>query len=526
MRSENLSVALIGVDGGSWNVLRWLIREGYIPNLKRLVDSGVYGDLKSNIPPVTGGAWLSLATGLNPGKTGIIDFFKHVGNWVLEPVSAEDYKDRSLWDFCSLHGLRVAVLDYPTLYPAYPVNGIMVSSWSNKVSTYPPELVEKLRSVVAGDYDIFVNYHLEKYNDIELFLEDLSGAVERKLRISEYFMKMKWNLFVDVFSYTDWLQHRMWHYIDPSYPWYPGNEKASRYKRRFAEFWQILDEYIGEVIETYDVVFIVSDHGFGSQWGVFNLGKWVIEHGYAEPIKETIKKKLIKLMLKTIIRLKLHRIVPQKLRRKAKERGFSLSSPSMIFDVERSRVIVLDYTIPFGAIHINPKQDNDVEELIERFSKELSESLKRVKDDLKVTIWRVKDLYHGDKLRYLPDAVFTINNWSCVIVKDPDKRFIYLDAPYSPRHTGSHRPYGIFLAYGEDIKRGTSIDKISILDIAPTILHILKLPIPDIMDGRVLIEIFDPGSNYAKRSPRYVDNSYYVKLKLAKKMEKLRRKIT
>jgi len=38
------------------------------------MDEGVHGDLKSTITPSTGLAWVSFATGKNPGKHGCYDF--------------------------------------------------------------------------------------------------------------------------------------------------------------------------------------------------------------------------------------------------------------------------------------------------------------------------------------------------------------------------------------------------------------------------------------------------------------------
>jgi hypothetical protein len=40
-----------------------------------------------------------------------------------------------------------------------------------------------------------------------------------------------------------------------------------------------------------------------------------------------------------------------------------------------------------------------------------------------------------------------------------------------------------------------------LLDIAPTILHLLGVPIPDDMDGRVLSEILDPAFTPAHAEP-------------------------
>ena len=53
-----------------------------------------------------------------------------------------------------------------------------------------------------------------------------------------------------------------------------------------------------------------------------------------------------------------------------------------------------------------------------------------------------------------------------------------------------HRLQGSFAAVGPGIKRDELFYGTSLLDIAPTILALLGLPIPDDMDGRVLTRIF------------------------------------
>ena len=53
------------------------------------------------------------------------------------------------------------------------------------------------------------------------------------------------------------------------------------------------------------------------------------------------------------------------------------------------------------------------------------------------------------------------------------------------RPKGLHRPDGIFLAAGPGIHRGRSADRLSIMDVAPAVLHSLGLPVPDGLDGRL-----------------------------------------
>ena len=56
--------------------------------------------------------------------------------------------------------------------------------------------------------------------------------------------------------------------------------------------------------------------------------------------------------------------------------------------------------------------------------------------------------------------------------------------------SGCHRSEGIFLAQGPGIKTGVHLPQNHISDLAPTIMHLLGEPVPEIMDGRVLSEIF------------------------------------
>jgi tetratricopeptide (TPR) repeat protein len=55
-----------------------------------------------------------------------------------------------------------------------------------------------------------------------------------------------------------------------------------------------------------------------------------------------------------------------------------------------------------------------------------------------------------------------------------------------------HRPYGIVCMKGPGIKRAETIYGASILDITPTILTLMGLPVGADMDGRPLLQAFDP----------------------------------
>ncbi len=501
---ENNYLAVIGVDGASWFTLKWLLKEGYMPNLKRLIEKGVSGNLESTIPPVTGAAWLSLATGLNPGKTGVVDFIKHVGDFMFEFVSSRDYYGKSVWDYLSILDYKVAVIDYPMLYPAYQLNGLMICSWGEKLSCYPSGVCSEVESLV-GEYDIIVKYHLEKYNDIELFLKDLDYSIKKKLRVSRHYMGREWSLFIDVISHTDWMQHRMWHYIDPKHPLHPGGSEALEYKRRFAEYWQILDEYLGEVSSLYKNIIIVSDHGFGPQWGVFNLSKWLCKHGFMS-VKGRFSRRFKEAIIKALVKLGVRKVIPGRVALKAKKQGLSPKSLSFNINLSNSMVVAPQYTIPFGAVHVNPKFSYDRSRILDELISSLEKLSEEVCRELRVKAYFAKEIYSGGKIDLLPDIIISVNNWSCVVTKNLDENYIYRDAAYSERHTGSHRLHGVFIAWGEDFKSGVHLEKALIYDVAPTILYMFNAPIPTELDGNVLRSILRYGE---LREPRYKSSLYY-----------------
>jgi tetratricopeptide (TPR) repeat protein/predicted AlkP superfamily phosphohydrolase/phosphomutase len=55
-----------------------------------------------------------------------------------------------------------------------------------------------------------------------------------------------------------------------------------------------------------------------------------------------------------------------------------------------------------------------------------------------------------------------------------------------------HETHGIFVAAGPEVRRGAEISGASVLDVTPTLLHYLGLPVGKDMDGKVLEAAFEP----------------------------------
>jgi predicted AlkP superfamily phosphohydrolase/phosphomutase len=72
--------------------------------------------------------------------------------------------------------------------------------------------------------------------------------------------------------------------------------------------------------------------------------------------------------------------------------------------------------------------------------------------------------------------------------------------------SGDHRDYGILIASGKTIQKQTALRGAEIIDLAPTILYLLGLPIPADMDGKVLTQLFSD-EQLSTHPIRYRDGS-------------------
>jgi len=137
------------LDGGTWRILAPLAKAGLLPNLKHIIEKGSSGYLVSTVPPRTSPAWISMVTGLNPGKLGVYGILARNSKdtFLFKPITSSLYRGRAIWDYLSEKDVKVAVFKIPFLYPAYKVNGCMVSGFGSlsKMVAYPNNLYKKLK---------------------------------------------------------------------------------------------------------------------------------------------------------------------------------------------------------------------------------------------------------------------------------------------------------------------------------------------------------------------------------------------
>ncbi len=494
-------ILMIGLDGATFDVIDPLIEKGLLPNLAGLISKGASGRILSTVPPISGPAWLSLATGMKPDSTSIYDFTYRKGSgYELQPISSSDFANRAIWDIISKAGKRVGILNYPMLVPPYEVNGFMSAGlWAaaDAVFTYPAGLKDELNAAAGGRYELSVNYHKACYEDTTLFLDDLERVLTKKLHAARYMMQEKsWDLFWLVLSETDWLQHLMWRHIDPKHPLHEG-AKSDRLYDRFKEIWRLIDNAIAEFTDIAGEqadIFIFSDHGFGPNEEVFRLNIWLEREGYLVWKKKSNKtlsgaKSAVSACCKSLAKaLRLNKIAPGLYDYGRKTKSKMIDKIIDQIDLDKSIAFDPGHTIPFGAIYINDKLA-ETEEARRRLSAEIVGKLQgwARANGVKVETRQKCDLSVGQNTNG-PDVLVSVNDYRCVVIKDGFQSKVFERKSYTSRHTGSHRMDGIFIAAGPDI-RNCTIEKSHIYDIAPTILYLLQMPVPANMDGQVLTSI-------------------------------------
>lgn len=68
------NLVILGIDGMDYQLTRRYMREGKLPNLKKLADKGHFRKLRTTKPPQSPVAWSTFLTGVGPAGHGIYDF--------------------------------------------------------------------------------------------------------------------------------------------------------------------------------------------------------------------------------------------------------------------------------------------------------------------------------------------------------------------------------------------------------------------------------------------------------------------
>lgn len=510
-------VLVIGLDGGSFNVLDPLMQQGIMPNLQSIAQEGVRGTLKSTIPPVTGPAWVSFLTGKNPGKHGVFDFVKRApGGPGREIVTVSDIKGHTLWTLLGHYGRKSGLLNVPVTYPPPAVDGFVVpgllTPGKDPGFTYPSSVASELENLV-DDYMIDVKWQHYDDGEEERLLTDLVTATQQKKEAALHlFRKFPWDLGVVVFEGPDRLQHALWSYFRPPDS-ASDSPRAKMIHEGIVDFYRALDSAIGDVKALADektTLIVMSDHGFGSLDSRFYINRWLKLRGWL-----TLKSgRGTAVRAKSVARWLIRRTgFTQKRFSEIKRKRMDRKNVyGFLHEIEwlRTRAYAASNTEQGIYLNVAGREPHGVispgQEYLETREKLLDE-LRELKhpetgEPMVTELYKREDIYEGPFRELAPDIVFVLNDGSC-LANVRLRNHLY-EKMGDALGAGTHRYSGILMARGPDIRTGSEIDGASIIDVAPTILYLLGVPIPEDMDGGPLKNLF-AGNRFEQEPPSFVE---------------------
>jgi predicted AlkP superfamily phosphohydrolase/phosphomutase len=351
--------------------------------------------------------------------------------------------------------------------------------------TYPEDWWPKLRQ----DY----NYRVAMSG---VDLEDKSQVVAEIADL----IRLRFKLLLDLLhsGRYDFL-HLTIFYINTLQHFYGADEAV-------AQAWELIDRFIGELLETGSYLFVFSDHGTMKIEHSFWINNWLISGGYLKLKSDAgdiigwldswgqrrlnWRKRHLSALAQTLLPVRWQDKLP----------GMHQLLRGNMIDQKVNWPASAAVSLSQGVIYINRRQ---VGAGYEKVRDELShglESLRLPGSTRRVIerVYRREELYTGDYLAQAPDLVALPARGVEIYGGIGGEVFESRKRPWS---SGNH-PEGILIVHGKGIAH-KKLEHASLLDIAPTIMHLLGAPLPEDMDGRVLGQIFQPQSCWTGKGIKY-----------------------
>jgi predicted AlkP superfamily phosphohydrolase/phosphomutase len=123
---------------------------------------------------------------------------------------------------------------------------------------------------------------------------------------------------------------------------------------------------------------------------------------------------------------------------------------------------------------------------------EIKERLRHISDPstgrpVQVRLYHKEKVYSGPFIREAPDLVVTMDDHRTEVMAELGFENLF---NLNPVRSGTHTAEGILIAKGPGIPAGRQLGA-GLMDVAPTVLHLSGVPVPDEADGQVLLDLFE-----------------------------------
>lgn len=481
---KHRKVFIFALDGMPLVLARKLANEGVMPNLSKLFKRSWWGNLESSFPPLTAPAWVSFATGKNPGNHGIFNFLQPKDDLNdLDIVSSLDIRGKTFYETLEAKGKKGIYINLPCSYPSRIKKGILISSFlAGRDFYYPKDLIKEVPQLakykVVPDFVIGLN--------IEKGLEDISTIEKNRFSCGQKLFQKDWDCFFYLVSGTDWAMHLSFDKLIKGDP-------DPKVKKIFEK----ADSYLGWFLDNLPdnaVILIMSDHGFCTNRKIFYINAWLKKKKWLD-FKPNWSKTRARSLTEGLIAKAKPKGFKEKTFRKiilfflhnpffysllvGLFRGTSLVFPSLVpdhllnmgleIDPKKTKAYASLGSGGWFGLFINDKKrfkngivgSKDYFKLRQKIYQELCEILG------KDSVWQKEEIYQGEAIEECPDILY---NSKDIFVSSGFSRKIFAN-----KKDNYHSKLGFFMVSNKKIKKGKKIKDLRIIDLAPTILSIFGI---------------------------------------------------
>jgi predicted AlkP superfamily phosphohydrolase/phosphomutase len=453
-------VFVIGLDCAEPTLVfdRW--RE-HLPNLRRLMAGGTYGELTSSIPAITVPAWASMLSSKDPGQLGFYGFRNRADHTYenMSIASSRAVKADRVWDILSRAGKDIVVAGVPQTYPVRPVQGTMISSFltpsTHSQYTYPASFKQELERLVSSEYMFDVRqFRTENKDDL---LGQIYELADQHHQVIKHLMTTKpWDFFMHVDMGVDRIHHGFWKYFDERHPLYePGNP----YETAIRDYYIHVDRQIGERLALLDdntVVLVVSDHGGKPMMGGICFNEWLVQEGYL------------------VLEYQPEGIVPLE---------------KCEVDWERTRAWGSGGYYARLFLNVKGREPDGVIDPAdyEKVRDELAERIEAITDpegnNIGSVAYRPEEIYQ-EVNNIAPDLIVYFGNLNWRSVGSLGLNTLYTFRNDTGPDDANHAQEGLYITYDPHSQGQGHGPRRHLMDVAPTILEWMDVRIPEDMQGR------------------------------------------
>ena len=478
-RPAEARVFVVGVDGGSWNVIDPMIRAGELPQLAALIERGASAEFATVEPVTSPVVWTSIATGRSPESHGVTNFFSTRLS-VRVPTSYERL---------AAMGHRVGLYDCLMTWPPVSLpGGFVIPGWLRRdAATAPADVWSR-----AGLTPYVNEYATARAS--EDYLHRARLDVERKdprfLALGESFDT---ELTATVFYSVDMTSHRFWHGFAPD-DFASGFEVGIEgEKTAVREAMRGVDRAIGRIAKSLapeDSLILLSDHGF--QTGDVNDGNvWltriedVIAHAGLDPVRDGFS-------VMSAFGAVILRVHPGDV-----ERGDAIGT--------RLQELLRSARGPQGEALYRVVEGVDLAPRPPHLRRPWTQRLRQWVVRLAVRYGmgvEIEDNAHSYVFA-LPSDDALLALWPDGPVRFGERELPLREVLSRELFTGTHHPTAFFVAAGGPIAALPERTQLSVLDVAPLLFYLMNEPIPDDLEGTLPRKILS-AELLAARPPRQI----------------------